>query len=517
MHKRRPYPSVSYHDPSHVSLSYTRIRKSILGFTIVELIVVVSILGILGLMAFTSITGYVSSARDAVRAADISSLFRGMETAVIKNGAYPTPDNAFTVAYSGGSVWMQGTAGDSVFRIMDSVGVRSSKKLTDPLLGTEYGYATLAYGKAYQFRADWEGDALVRSDPTMTSSVYAAPGNPTIAYIKGNYTGYVAKTLTGGMTCILAVPSLIVSQSGAALTGSVDFLSLSNRFLMHGQSNTQGVKFTPQPGLCFSNLPTDDSRFGITNIMRSLQNAYTGTDLVSNPSISSILSTQSGALVTLGIPILEMGLNIDITGTAYPDPSVYSSGTVYSPTGNSSFIWSGTTVHATGGGIGFASSRADPLCDTNDISVWQPGTNNVQIWAACNVGATVASAGTTTQSCTTAGCSVDTFTGAYAASLANFGSYFQWGNNTPITYLPNTAGTGSRSTTCSGTNDSTYSGATNFILTDNTPPAYDWCANQNNNLWGNGTNTATARIGPCPTGYHVPTQSGSPVTNAYDW
>lgn len=465
-------------DPTHILPN-----SYMAGFTLTELIVVMSILAILGLIAFMSLSGYVSSARDATRASDISNLFRGMEISIVKNGVYPTPDNAFTVTYSGGSVWSQGTAGDGVFRVIDNAGARSSKKFTDPLLGTEYGYATLAYGKAYQFRADWEGDTVVQSEPRVVDSTYAAPGNPTIAYIKGNYAGYMAKTLTGGMTCIFAVPSLIVSQSGATLTGSVDFLSLTNRFLMNGQSNMQGVKFTPQPGLCLSILPTDDSKFGITNIMTSLRTAYSGSDLASNPSISSLLTAQSGALVTLGIPIIEAGLNTDITGTAYPDPVAYSSGTVYSPTGTPSFIWSGTTVHVTGSGIGYASSQADPLCDTNDIAIWQPGTNNVQIWAACNVGATVASAGTTSQSCTAIGCSVDTFTGTYAASLANFGYYFQWGNNTQITYLPNTANTGSRATNCTSYNNSTYLGATNFILSDSASPAYDWCVTKNDNLW----------------------------------
>lgn len=372
---------------------------------------------------------------------------------------------------------------------MDIAGTKNGKKFTDPLLGTEYGYATLAYGKAYQFRADWEGDAVTMADPRVVDTAYAAPGNPTIGYIKGNYTGYVAKTMTGGVTCIVAAPSIIISQSGAALTGTIDFMSLSNRFLLHGQSNTQGIKFTPQQGVCFSTLPTDDAGFGITNIMRSLQNAYSGSDLASNPTISPILSAQSGALVTLGIPVIEAGLGIDIVAAAYPDPSVYSSGIAYSPTGNSSFIWSGTTVHVTGSGIGFASSRADLLCDTNDISIWSGGTNNVQIWAACNVGANIASAGVTTQSCTAAGCSIDTFTGVYASSLANFGSYFQWGNSAPVTYLPNTANTGSRVASCTSYNDSTYSGATNFVLSDATSPAYDWCTIKNDNLWGSSTDT----------------------------
>lgn len=90
-------------------------KQGSIGFTLTELIVVISILAILGLIAFISIAGYVSSARDAVRASDISNLSQGIELVATKNGTYPTPDNAFIVTYSGGSVWSQGTAGNGVF------------------------------------------------------------------------------------------------------------------------------------------------------------------------------------------------------------------------------------------------------------------------------------------------------------------------------------------------------------------------------------------------------------------
>jgi hypothetical protein len=47
--------------------------------------------------------------------------------------------------------------------------------------------------------------------------VYSAPGNPTIAYIRGNYGGITAKTITGGITYVLAIPSII-----GTLTGSIE-------------------------------------------------------------------------------------------------------------------------------------------------------------------------------------------------------------------------------------------------------------------------------------------------------
>ena len=44
-------------------------------------------------------------------------------------------------------------------------------------------------------------------------------------------------------------------------------------------------------------------------------------------------------------------------------------------------------------------------------------------------------------------------------------------------------------------------GHPNFILTNNNVTSYDWRSNNNNNRW------ATANQGPCPVGYHVPTEA----------
>lgn len=93
-------------------------------------------------------------------------------------------------------MWYQGTVGTGVvsqFHASISGGGLNKRPL-DPLRNTEYVYSSLAFGKAYQVKADYEGDSLAW-DPSFTA--YAAPGNPTTAIIRGNYGGIAAKTVTG--------------------------------------------------------------------------------------------------------------------------------------------------------------------------------------------------------------------------------------------------------------------------------------------------------------------------------
>lgn len=82
-------------------------RKKSKGFTLVELIVVITILSILGTIGFISIQGFSSSARDSARVSDIGKLSRAIEMRYLRAGAYPNPDTSFTITYSGGIVWTE--------------------------------------------------------------------------------------------------------------------------------------------------------------------------------------------------------------------------------------------------------------------------------------------------------------------------------------------------------------------------------------------------------------------------
>ena len=107
-------------------------------------------------------------------------------------------------------------------------------------------------------------------------------------------------------------------------------------------------------------------------------------------------------------------------GTSCITASPYSSSTTYTP--GQAFTYNGATISVTATGLGTSSTKTTG-CDTNDIVVWQGGTNNVQIWAACNAGATTAFTSQSYPSGTTP-------TGAQEAWM---GGLYQWGNNTDVT------------------------------------------------------------------------------------
>lgn len=75
-------------------------NKLFLGFTLVELIVVITILAILGTIGFLSIGGYSSRARDSSRVADISNITKSLDLSIITAGTYPIPDSAGAITYS---------------------------------------------------------------------------------------------------------------------------------------------------------------------------------------------------------------------------------------------------------------------------------------------------------------------------------------------------------------------------------------------------------------------------------
>lgn len=213
------------------------------GFTLVELIVVITILVILGTIAFLSLQGYSGSARDSVRVADIGSAIQSLELFQIKTGNYPAPDSPTTFTYSGGTVWSQGSFGPEV--IMKFSGAGMIKAPLDPLNNAYYKYSTLAFGKGYQIQSDYESDSVSRA-PSLVDTTYAASGDPTLAFIRGNYRGLVAKTQTGGVVYVISLPS-IISNTGVTAGGTMEISPnlLSGALLVHGGSNKIGVAFNP--------------------------------------------------------------------------------------------------------------------------------------------------------------------------------------------------------------------------------------------------------------------------------
>lgn len=71
------------------------------GFTLVELVVVITILAILTAIASVSYKSHLITARDGVRAADINNLSEALRASIVNDGGIPKPASAIVLTASG--------------------------------------------------------------------------------------------------------------------------------------------------------------------------------------------------------------------------------------------------------------------------------------------------------------------------------------------------------------------------------------------------------------------------------
>ncbi len=114
------------------------------GFTLIEILIVVSIIGLLASIIFVGLGSSRARGRDARRVADLSSIQTGLELFFSKNGKYPAnyPDDLI-----GGGIGV----------------VRVPK---DPSTQGDYGYSVNSSKNMYLLVADTEaaaGDAIYNS------------------------------------------------------------------------------------------------------------------------------------------------------------------------------------------------------------------------------------------------------------------------------------------------------------------------------------------------------------------
>lgn len=189
-----------------------------------------------------------------------------------------------------------------------------NKKPVDPLKNTEYTYSSLSEGRAYQLKMDYEGDlASVSFENSLLDTAFAAPGDPTIAYIRGNYGGLTAKTTTGSMVYILAVPS-IITNSGTTAGGLLSASSLSGTLMFHGKSLRNASLFNPGT-LIFSGAKTTtnpsglpDTSTGVITMMSTLKSIYGVSDIQNLQQVATLINTSTGSLSTFGTSIISTQL-----------------------------------------------------------------------------------------------------------------------------------------------------------------------------------------------------------------
>lgn len=150
------------------------------GFTLVELIVVVTILAILGTIGFVSLQGYSANARDSVRISDLRNIKRALELYYLGNTSYPSASTGSVVSYSGSELWTQGTFDDALTLAVGKI----NPKPQDPLTAAEYIYSVTYNKQEFQIAG-----ALERGSPIGGISQTYADYNQ--AFVTGKYNGSI--------------------------------------------------------------------------------------------------------------------------------------------------------------------------------------------------------------------------------------------------------------------------------------------------------------------------------------
>lgn len=207
-------------------------NSSIKGFTLVELIVVISILVILGTIAFISFSDYSKNARDSVRVTDISNIKKVLEIFHLKTGYYPTPSGpSKTVSYSGMLAFTEGSFGDS----MGNMGYISKKPMDPRFSDIEYNYSILANRDKYQLASVLEGGAGISFVPK------AFANSAIFVYVAGNYASSTGSVTLTGVDIPFPLPSITTSDTR---TEDVDYSSLINSGAFLGNNTSNDIPFS---------------------------------------------------------------------------------------------------------------------------------------------------------------------------------------------------------------------------------------------------------------------------------
>ena len=116
------------------------------GFTIVELLIVIVVIGILAAITIVAYNGIQQRARDAERKSDISAIQKTLELYYADNGSYPMTNNFLSPAWRKANLM---SASESIFINPQDTGSTNSMSSSGSAVGlTKYSYYSVKNGGA---------------------------------------------------------------------------------------------------------------------------------------------------------------------------------------------------------------------------------------------------------------------------------------------------------------------------------------------------------------------------------
>ena len=263
------------------------------AFTLVELIVVITILAILWTIAFISLQWYSASSRDSVRISDLWNMRTSLELFHLNSGKYPLPDNNEIVSYSWETLWYQWTFWKTV---VSQLSRNMNEVPTDPLTEREYVFSTANNKNEFQILTLLESDLSLNTiSQTNAATITVTPK------VDWTYNWVFLKTAS----YIVPTPSIITSEEiWVWVWLTLDNTNIKSQVtnLWKNIPNVWNVSTaTWELNIALSvytwNITKDTPSAAKVIIMKTIQAAYTWSSLANDDLYKHILSIKFNQVV----------------------------------------------------------------------------------------------------------------------------------------------------------------------------------------------------------------------------
>lgn len=270
-------------------------RKKLLAFSLLELIVVITILAILWTISFFNLNWYISNSRDVVRLESIKNIDFSIELFSVEKWFFPKPTDGVDITYSWATLWTQWSFWDDNFANVQKL----SKKPVDVLTSSDFSYSVSNDGREYEIWAVMEWDFLAQNK--FISSTFAIWNVPARSLVMWEYNWKVLKTSTWWVAYILTIPTLLSYDiSETDITKLIDKQTLAYKWFWNLPATYSGTifkidgwfEFDPNMLVIyswdFSDLTNNENTW--VTLLQNLQNSYSWTVLDWNPNFNELLS-----------------------------------------------------------------------------------------------------------------------------------------------------------------------------------------------------------------------------------
>lgn len=464
--------------------SFSRANNSLWGFTLIELMIVIAIIGILGTALFPRVSQYISRSHDAARSVDHGVIVNWLTTYYVDNEQYPLSDNGcmttnvLTGMYltrlpkspSGNSVdegcGANGWYGYGAYFLHFLLMARMENQFTGNYTGSTEGFTGLLSDYAIQRVSTgltrWAGNILVSYSSAWSNAswILIPPADAGSYPINGMCS-------VSPWSCVHGDPSLDNNQVACGTTRTWDCVG---RYGGSIASCTYNNPVCPTYSVSWSFAANGSGatvRVCGVDVTANASGDFSRSGISSGTACNDIAATRAGYSCTT-TSNWPASITSNTTGLG---------GTCSNPLASCTAAWQ--TYNAT---------TTYPWCDTADKIVCT-GNNAWFIWAMCNVWANIA-----------------------GLTSASYGDMFQWWRNKAF---PSTGSVPTLGGPIALSSLAAADAANQFITSTVSP--WDWLTPQDNNRWWGATNPYSVTYQtaapsdqvkmqwPCATDYHVPT------------